>query len=168
MHDAALHYVQARIQDHNLNHVGVHVLDLGGRDVNGTTRPLFFGADRYVSVDIAEGRGVDIVCDAADLNLRDRFHVVVSTELLEHTPRAKEIVASAARHLRPGGWFVATMAGPGRLPHAADGGRMRPWEFYRNVEPVDLERWLEAAGFTEWSVDQLDTDVRCIARVPDE
>jgi SAM-dependent methyltransferase len=165
MHDAAMNYVAKAIQDHNLNRLGVHVLELGGRDVNGTVENLFFGCDRYISVDIVEGPGVDIVCDAADLNLRDKFDVVVSTELFEHTDRAAEIVGTARRHLKPGGTFVATMAGPGRLPHGASGEAKPPLgEWYMNVEKHTLEKWLEDAGFTEWVVDHLDVDMRCIAR----
>jgi SAM-dependent methyltransferase len=164
MHDAAMNYVAKAVQDHQLNRLGVHVLELGGRDVNGTVERLFC-ADRYVSVDIVAGPGVDVVCDAADLNLRDKFDVVVSTELLEHTPRGAEIVAAARRHLKPGGVFVATMAGPGRVPHGASGEPKPPvGEWYMNVEKHTLEKWLEDGGFTEWEVDQLDVDMRCIAR----
>lgn len=169
MHNHALNFCTHWIHELGLNSVGVHVLDLGGRDVNGTTRPLFPGADRYVSVDIVEGRGVDIVCDAAELDLRDRFDVVVSTELLEHTARAGEIVATARRHLKPKGWFVATMAGPGREVHSASGApKLLPGEFYCNVDHDMLEGWLRDAGFAEWKIDQYETDIRCIARAADE
>jgi SAM-dependent methyltransferase len=165
MHNEAMQYASRQVSERKLNSVGVHVLDLGGRDVNGTTRPLFPGADRYVSVDIAPGRGVDIVCDAADLDLRDRFDVVMSTELLEHAERGAEIVAAAFKHLKPGGWFVATMAGPGRQPHSASGRPGLPdWEFYRNVDSELLEQWLRDAGFTWFEVDDTHMDMRCVAR----
>jgi predicted SAM-dependent methyltransferase len=158
-------YVAHEVHERGMNKLGVHVIDFGGRDVNGTTRPLFPGADRYVSVDIVEGRGVDIVCNAAELDLRDRFHVVLSTELLEHTPQGAEIVANAFKHLHPGGWFVATMAGPGRKPHSADGAdKLRPGEHYCNVTREMLDGWLQAAGFEWWSIDQTDIDLRCVAR----
>jgi SAM-dependent methyltransferase len=168
MHPEALQYASRQIADRKLNKLGVHVLDLGGRDVNGTTRPLFPGADRYVSVDISPGRGVDIVCDAADLDLRDRFDVVMSTELLEHTPRGAEIVAAAFKHLKPGGWLVATMAGPGRRPHSADGAqKMRDGEYYHNVDHDLLEGWLRDAGFDWWELDETQMDMRCVARRAD-
>ena len=168
MHDEAMQYASRQVRERQLNRVGVHVLDLGGRDVNGTTRPLFPGADRYVSVDIAEGRGVDIVCDAAELDLRDRFDVVMSTELLEHTDRGAEIVATAFKHLKPGGHFVATMAGPGRKPHSADGSPGMPdHEFYRNVDRELLDEWLVAAGFERREIDETHMDMRCVARRPE-
>lgn len=163
-----MQYAARQVTERKLNKIGVHVLDLGGRDVNGTTRPLFPGADRYVSVDIAEGRGVDIVCDAAELDLRDRFDVVMSTELLEHAERGAEIVATAFKHLKPGGWFVATMAGPGRKPHSADGSHvMSPWEFYRNVSRDLLDSWLVAAGFEWREIDETHMDMRCVAQRPE-
>jgi len=141
------------------------VLDLGGRNVNGTPRYLFPGV-RYVSVDIRPGDCVDVVADCADVDLGEGFDLVISTELLEHTDRAEQIVAAARRHLNPGGVFVATMAGPGRGPHGASGEPLPPpGEFYRNVEPAHLERWLQAAGFDEWTIDQSGPDLRCTARV---
>jgi SAM-dependent methyltransferase len=165
VHAAALQYATAQVAEHNLNRSGVEVLELGGRDVNGTVRHLFPLADRYVSVDISRGPGVDIVADAADVIVPGTFDVVISTELLEHTPRAVEIIANARQHLAPGGVFVATMAGPGRAPHSAAGkARIPKGEHYANIDPAELADWLELAGFVDFSVDQLDEDVRCWAR----
>lgn len=162
MHDAVITYVSRTIAEHDLD--GGAVLDLGGRDVNGTTRQLFPRATAYLTVDIAPHPSVDYIGDAAELDLGELFDVVISTECLEHTARAAEIVAAAARHTRPGGAFVATMAGPGRRPHGASG---EPWpppgEFYRNVEPDELELWLKAAGFDDWAIDVHGLDVRCTA-----
>ena len=160
-----MQYMSSQVRRHHLNTPGARILDLGGRNVNGTPRHLFSRAAVYVSVDLREGRDVDIVADAADLNLDERFDVVVSTELFEHTARAAEIVGAACRHLMPGGVLLATMAGPGRAPHGASGESRPPrGEWYRNVEPDALEGWLRAAGFGWWNVNQLGTDLRCHAR----
>ena len=160
-----MQYMSSQIRRHHLNALGARILDLGGRNVNGTPRHLFNRAAMYVSVDLQEGRDVDIVADAADLNLDDRFDVVVSTELFEHTARADEIVGAACRHLVAGGVFLATMAGPGRAPHGASGEQRPPrGEWYCNIEPGALEGWLRAAGFGWWNVNQLGTDLRCHAR----
>lgn len=163
MHPAAFGYVAEQVRARNLNYRGVRVADFGGRNVNGTTRKLFGRGATYVSVDICQGRQVDVVADAADVDLGAEFDVVVSTELLEHTPRGSEVVANAARHLRVGGVFIATMAGPGRAPHGAAGGNLPDGEYYRNVEPDDLRSWLGAACFSEFEVDQLGDDLRCWA-----
>ena len=157
-------YISSQTRRNFLNVAGVRVLDLGGRNINGTPRNLYRRAAAYVAVDIADGPGVDIVADAATLELEERFHVVLSTELLEHTPLGAEIVATAARHLMPGGTFLATMAGPGRAPHGA-AGQTKPLrgEYYANVQPEALHAWLRAAGFQSWDVNQLGTDLRCRA-----
>lgn len=164
MHREAMEYVTTQVRRHHLNVPGARILDLGGRNVNGTPRRLFSRAACYMSVDIRDGPGVDVVADAADLDLAERFDVVVSTELFEHTARAAEMVTAAFRHLVPGGVFIATMAGPGRAPHGASGEHTPPeGEWYENVEPDALEAWIRAAGFQAWWVNQLGTDVRCRA-----
>lgn len=165
MHAAALQYATEMVAVLNLNTPQANVLDLGGRDVNGTTRHLFPDAARYWSVDIVAGRGVDLVADASTVDLAMEFDVVITTELLEHTPKVAEIIANAYRHLRPGGVFVATMAGPGRAPHSAAGKhRIPPGEHYENIDPADLAIHLKEAGFEDFVVDQLADDVRCWAR----
>lgn len=161
MHAEAFTYVADQVGRLELD--GGDVLDLGGREVNGSIRGLFPKATQYITVDIELHPSVDYVCDAADLDLGEWFDVVVSTECFEHTERAPEIVAAAFRHLRRQAWFVATMAGPGREPHSACGGPDVGDEFYRNVESADLDRWLLDAGFEWWNVDVLGADVRCIA-----
>lgn len=161
MHPAAFMYACRSVTD--LPTVS-SVLDLGSRDHNGTTRPLFGLSVRYVGVDLHPGNGVDVVADAASVELGETFDMVVSTELLEHTDKAAEVIANARRHLNPGGWFVATMAGPGRAEHGADGASLPPGEFYRNVTAPDLTGWLEAAGFESWEIDIDGEDIRCKAR----
>jgi len=163
VHDAAYTYVATVVADHALT--PVTVLDLGGRNVNGTTRALFPTATRYLVVDIADHPSVDVVADAGDLDLGQTFDVVVSTELLEHTNRAADIVAAAYRHLDVDGTFVATMAGPGRGAHGASGeAAPPPGEWYRNVEPDELVDWLTDAGFEHWSVNIDGADLRCWAK----
>lgn len=166
MHHEAMQWVAKVITTYDLDVPDVKVLDLGGRDVNGTTRMLWAKPDNdaYTVVDIAPHPSVHIVCDAADLNLDQAFDVVTSTECLEHAERAGEIVKAAWRHLRPGGVFIATMAGPGRPPHGQHGdAEPAEGEFYRNVSEDELMGWISAAGFSAWQIDVLGTDVRCFA-----
>lgn len=169
MHDDARRWVADCVDRYGLDENGVAVLDLGGRDVNGTTRRLWAAPGRYVVVDLHPHPSVDVVVDAADLSLDERFDVATSTECLEHARRAGEVVATAWRHLRPGGVFVGTAAGPGRRPHGQHGAsRPADGEWYENVGPLALERWLDAAGFVEWVVDQQGADIRWIAWRGDE
>lgn len=145
----------------------VAVLDLGGRDINGSVRVLFPNATRYVTVDIAPGDNVDVVADAATWTPDAEYDVVVCCETFEHTPDWPQIVATAFKALRPGGRFIATMAGPGRPPHSGiDGGwRLHDGEHYGNVQPAALKQVLAEVGFTRSFVDQQyqPADVRCVA-----
>jgi len=161
MHPAAFEYVRDRVVEYDL--APARVLDFGGRNINGTTRALFPDAE-VVGIDIAPGDGVDMVANVATVDAGPA-DLVVSTELLEHTPEGPEIVANARRHLSGHGVFIATMAAPGRPVHGAQGGPLEPGEWYRNVEPNELDDWLGAAGFSAWLVDVHGDDLRCIAFV---
>lgn len=148
----------------------VTVLDIGGRDINGTVRGLFPAATVYRVLDIADGPNVDIVADAATWTPDQEYDVVVCCECFEHTALWREICATAYRACRPGGRFIATMAGPGRPAHSAvDGGwRLYPGEHYANIYPQELIDVLTACRFTDVEVDQQPhpADVRCAATKP--
>jgi len=165
MHPEAMKWVEDAVVGHTFS----RVIELGSRDVNGGVRHLF-GDATFIGVDIGEGPGVDVVCDAADYLPDEPADCVVSTEMLEHTPRARETVLAAFEMLVPGGMLVMTAAGPGRQPHSAiDGLTVRSGEFYENVHPNALTGWLVEAGFERCVVDQRRSpaDVRCIAYRPD-
>lgn len=139
MHREAHAFVAARVAA--LAPVGA-VVEIGGRDINGTVRGLF-GEAPYVSVDLADGPGVDVVADGCAYRPITTPAVVVCCEVLEHAPDAHLLCENVYGMLRPGGVFIVTAAGEGRTPHSAiDGGALRPGEFYRNVRRDVLEQWL--------------------------
>lgn len=146
------------------------VLDIGGRNINGTVRSLFPFATAYVALDIADGPEVDIVADASTWTPDRAYDVVVCCEVFEHTPTWPDICQTAFKACLPGGLFIATMAGPGRPAHSAiDGGwTLHPGEHYANVDPDDLRRVLIAGGWTDVTVEQRHSpaDVRAIATRP--
>lgn len=119
------------------------VLEYGSKDVNGSIKPLFARATRYVGVDLVEGSGVDVVADAATFTTDERFDTVVCMEVLEHTDKGREICRNAHRHLQAGGVFLVTAASGIRKAHSAvDGGDLREGEYYQNVSYGDLSFWL--------------------------
>lgn len=147
-------------------HDPIRVLDLGGRDLNGSTKPLFPNA-HYTVLDLYPGPNVHIVADAASW-LPDEgqtWDLVLATEVFEHTPHWPDMLTTAYRALRPSGRFVATMAGPGRAPHSGIEAEPapRPGEYYRNIDPDELANALADAGFTTVQIDQHGLDVRCMA-----
>lgn len=156
MHDAARQFV-ARFATER----AVTVLECGARDVNGSVRNLFPAAD-WFGVDIGPGPGVDEVADFADYVHPHPVDIVVSTEVLEHTPRWREILRAASRNLRPGGRLIVTAAGPGRVPHSAvDGGPVGD-EHYENIDPDELSSEL-ARWFSVSEVQHVGTDVQAVA-----
>lgn len=144
------------------------VLDLGGRDINGSPRDLFPGADVYRTLDILPG--ADITADAATWEPDGEYDVALACEVFEHAVNWRAICATAFAALAPGGLFIATMAGPGRPVHSGvDGGpHLHPGEHYENVHPRDLHEALIAAGFVDVVTDRQSQpcDARCTARRP--
>lgn len=150
----------------------ISVLDIGGRNVNGTTRDLFPGTD-YVVLDRIPAPGVDIACDAADFETDRRFDIVLCTEVFEHTPRWAEICSTAFTVLKPGGRFVVTCAAPGRGEHSAIDGNfsLHPGEHYANVAAADLVGVLGVLGFIDIEAVQTESfpcDTRATAIKPAE
>lgn len=143
MHAEAFWYVHQAVAGRAFG----SVLDIGGRNVNGTVRDLI-RCDHYTTLDIAPGDGVDIVADAADWTPTGTFDAVVCCEVFEHTARWPEILATIATALPIGGLAIVTCAAPPRAPHSAiDGGPLREGEYYGNVEPALFAKEVMAAGF---------------------
>jgi hypothetical protein len=164
MHAEVLQWVSQAVAGNRFE----RVIELGALNVNGGVRYLFPHAE-VVGVDVVPGDGVDVVCDAADYLPEVPADCVVSTEMLEHTARAREVILAAFDMLVPGGLLVVTAAAPGRNPHSAYGASAPlDGEFYRNVSAGELALWLEEAGFERCVVDERPrpSDVRCVAYKP--
>ena len=124
------------------------VLDLGGRDINGSIRDLLPNA-KWTGLDIAAGPGVDLVHDATTPwpDGFDRFDLVVSTEVLEHVEKWGAILRTASQALEPDGpeALFVTCASTGRPQHGASGAPLPgPGEWYSNVGPSALADVLES------------------------
>lgn len=163
MHDAAYAYVARTLRSLNLPRYG-SVVDLGGRNVNGTLRVLFPRRWSYTAVDLLAGDGVDVVADAAEWQPAKPVELVLCTEVFEHTPDAGLIAENAHRMLVPGGALIVTTASPCREPHSAiDGGPLRAGEFYRNVSTAMLARWLEQFPLVKGEVNAGTCDLYALA-----
>jgi len=134
MHEEAMAFLVA-----NIDRSAGSVLDVGGRDINGSPRALFPDAE-YVSVDVVDGPGVDVVADIREWSSRRKFDVVICAEVLEHVEDWPAVVRACWRHVAPGGRLLVTCATTGRAPHSAkDGGPLRRGEWYGAVLPGDME-----------------------------
>lgn len=124
------------------------VLDLGGRDINGSIRGLLPNA-YWTGLDITPGPGVDLVHDATLPwpDGWDRFDLVVCTEVLEHVQGWRALLRTAAQALEPGGpeLLFVTCASTGRRPHGASGELDPPLgEWYANVPAEEVRAGLAA------------------------
>lgn len=164
MHDEAYAFVRGVLAELPAPR---NVVELGGRNFNGSIRGLFTESS-YCSVDILPGYGVDVVADAAEFTPPHPPDMVVCCEVLEHSPRADQIVRNAIRILAPGGVLLVTCATDPRAPHSAiDGLQVRTGEWYDNVEPDHLRAWLD--GMEVSHLNALPRgDLQCLAIKPEE
>lgn len=85
MHPSAMAFAVSALAGHVR---GQRVLEAGACDVNGSVRPhveMTLGPAEYIATDMREGAGVDLVCDAADLEERlGHAGVVICMEMMEH------------------------------------------------------------------------------------
>jgi hypothetical protein len=140
------------------------VVDIGGRNINGSVRDLFTGG--YLTVDLAPGPGVDVVADFTTWTPESPVPVAVCCEVFEHSEQWRAICWHAAEILTDDGTFLLTAAGPGRAPHSGhDGGPVQAGEWYRNIEPGELDQAL-TDSFWCVTVDVSGEDVRAVARYP--
>jgi SAM-dependent methyltransferase len=123
-------------------------LEIGSLDINGSIRQFFEGGD-YVGLDVAQGPGVDVVCQGQDYDgLTAGFDTVISCEVLEHNPHWRETLTNMLWLCRPGGLVLVTCATTARREHGTT--RTRPdnspltvemgWDYYLNLSPRDVTR----------------------------
>lgn len=87
------------------------VLDIGSLDSNGSPRSLFFNS-AYLGIDIKEGKGVDEIVSAYDLEKRfrvDYFDVVLCLYTLEHLRCFWEVLDGIDYVLIPKGYFYLSV-----------------------------------------------------------
>lgn len=164
MHEAVLNWIgEFRSLD------DLAVLDIGGRDLNGSPRMFFPNASPYHVLDLRPGPNVDFVADAADWRSEKPYDLVIITEVFEHTDKWREILLTAWESLRPGGWLLFTCAGPGRPTHSGVEAvwELAPGEWYANVSPQEIRAVLAEQGWTQIEARLMGTDTQGVAVKPE-
>lgn len=164
MHEAVLGWVSQFRTDDDLA-----VLDIGGRDLNGSTRGIFPNASPYHVLDLRPGPNVDFVADATTWVTMRQYDLVLCTETFEHTPNWREILLTAWTALRPEGWLVFTCAGPGRPAHSGIAATpITPGEYYANVSAAEVRAELTDQGWVDIECREAGTDTQGCAVKPSE
>lgn len=169
MHDESRAWVEAVVL---LFGPFASVLDLGGRDVNGTYRDMHgLAGASYFAIDKTDGPGVDLVADVAAEGRWPhprRFDLVICTNVFEHEPRWRDIIGYARSALAPDGVFVCTMPGPAFPPHCDDGAALVDGVFYEAGDPDTLQAAIAAANLETLCLwrDPLLMDTGAVARHP--
>lgn len=99
-----------------------HIVDVGACDFNGSIRPLLesYGPAEYIGVDVIDGPSVDCVMDANDMVRvfgANRFDIVISMEMMEHTPDWRPSLAALKGVCKPGGLIILTAPALGHPYH---------------------------------------------------
>lgn len=151
MHRSAAAFLADRAIKHGWAHrKDFKVLDVGSLDVNGNNRHLFHKEASYTGIDPVPGRNVDQVCTILQFNAPHTFDVVISSEMLEHSPTWRDDLVAMAEYVKSNGHLVITCAGRGRPEH---GTRKHPQpgmvaqDYYRNLEVREI---MEALHDFDW------------------
>ena len=151
MHQSQADFVRLLSENFSEYFKNNRVLEVGSLDINGSIRGFFHDCT-YVGLDVAEGKGVDVVCEGQNYDAPDsRFDVVISCEVMEHNPYWYETFRNMVRLCRPGGLVVMTCATNGRPEHGTS--RTDPslspltvelaWNYYRNLREKDFRRTVD-------------------------
>jgi len=130
---------------------GKSVIEVGSYNVNGSLRSFIESLEpkEYLGVDIELGPGVDQICKAEDLVERfgkNRFDVVISTEMVEHVKRWQEVIYNLKEITKPGGLMLVTTRSEGFPLHGY------PFDYWR-YEISDMK-----AIFSDFEMQVLEKD----------
>ena len=116
MHQSVMKFLVDMVDESDVR--GLEVLEVGSQDVNGSPRSAILPRKpkKYVGVDFAKAKGVDVVLDVRHLTKKfggEKFDVVISTEMLEHAKDWRVAVRQMKAVLKANGLLVVTARGPG-------------------------------------------------------
>jgi hypothetical protein len=132
---------------------GSSILEIGSMDWNGSARPYFSTAARYVGVDHAPGPSVDVVCPAAETKFKPlEFDILICLSVFEHDPDWRRSFCHNLQWIKEWGLLIVCWGAEGNLCHGP-----LPWaivpvnDFMKMSQESNVfivERFFESERFT--------------------
>jgi SAM-dependent methyltransferase len=144
MHDTAMEFGRLFFDGYIGARSGLTIVDIGGRDVNGSLRSVAPAGNRYLAVDFTPGDGVDIVItDPYVLPFEDAtVDVVVSSSCFEHAEFFWLLFNECLRVLRPEGLLYINAPSNGAFHRYP----VDCWRFYPD-SGIALQNWGRRSGY---------------------
>lgn len=138
----------------------ISVLEVGSWNVNGSVRKYFENC-RYIGIDLAPGKDVDLVVAGNEYRSEERFDVSISCECFEHNKFWAETFVNMVNHCKPNGLVVMTCATTGRGVHGTSQHHPETslsigtfGDYYKNLteedfrKEIDIDRLFSSYEFT--------------------
>ena len=141
---------------------GKILVEIGSQDVNGSIRQVAPQVAKYIGVDFAEGKGVDIILDDPyTLPFDDNsIDVCVASSVFEHSEMFWLLFLEILRILKPDGLFYLNVPSNGtfhRYPvdcwrfYPDSGQALVTWAKRNNYSPAMLESFVSSQTSDVWN-----------------
>ena len=146
MHKTAFEYGDLFFKTYVNSEKPIKIIDLGSMDVNGSLRTVAPKKAKYIGVDCADGKGVDIkVNDPYQLPFEDNFFdVAVSSSCFEHVEFFWLSFLELLRVLKPEGLLYINAPSNGKFHRYP----VDCWRFYPD-SGIALQNWAHRNGLKE-------------------
>jgi len=138
------------------------IVEIGSLDVNGSLREVVPDTHKYIGVDFAEGKGVDVILtDPYALPFEDEYaDIVVSSSCFEHSEMFWLLFLEILRILKPNGLFYLNVPSNGtfhRYPvdcwrfYPDSGNALVSWGKRNGFNPALLESYTSCQVEHSWN-----------------
>jgi SAM-dependent methyltransferase len=156
MHSDVLKFVSQVKSKHPFYFFRSRVLEVGSANINGSVRKKF-NFCRYKGIDLAEGRGVDLVHDITQPLYFGWFDVVISVEMLEHCNNVDVALKNMYDAVKPKGLLIITAAGIARHEHGTsrtdEGSSPETIDHYKNISMEQFQKSLPPNLFYSYNLE---------------